>query len=287
MLDHAAATFNRIPELLGRSGSDKSLSTLLLGYFRNRQFDLVIKTFNGAQKQLGVVPGIVSYNVLIQTLCQKNDLETARNVIDEMSEKGITPDIISFNTLLSGFLKNGEDDQFDEILEQILSAGLEPNVVTYNCRISKFCRNSETFKAQEVLDVMISKGIHPNLTTFSTIISEYSAEGDVNAALVVYKRMKVMKRTNKSEGASPSADMYVRLVRGLVEKGEFGEALSICQECLNNKYALPFEVVKALIDGLVKDSRIDEAKDIVAKMRTIVKGEAVNTWNKLEGELSL
>ncbi|XP_042376333.1 pentatricopeptide repeat-containing protein At1g61870, mitochondrial-like [Zingiber officinale] len=287
MLDHAEATFNRIPQLLGRSGSDKSLSALLFGYFRNRQFDLVIKTFNHAPKQLGAVPGINSYNVLLQTLCQKNDLETARNVIDGMAEKGIAPDIISFNTLLSGYLKNGGDDRFDEILEQISSAGLEPNVVTCNCRISKFCQNSETFKAQELLDVMVSKGIHPNLTTFSTIISGYSAEGNVNAALEVFKRMKVMKRTNKSEGVSPNAYIYCVLVRDLVQNGEFGEALGICQECLNNKYVLPFEVVKALIDGLVKDSRIDEAKDVAAKMRMIVKGSAINSWNELEGELSL
>ncbi|XP_074565722.1 uncharacterized protein LOC141822189 [Curcuma longa] len=287
MMDHAAAAFNRIPQVLGRPGSDKSLSALLFGYFRNRQFDLVIETFNGAAKQLDVVPGISSYNVLLQTLCQKKDLETARNVIDGMAEKGITPDIISFNTLLSGCLKNGEDDRFDEILEQISSTGLEPNVVTYNCRISKFCRDSETFKAQELLDVMVSKRIHPNLTTFSTIISGYSAEGDVNAALEVYKRMKVIKRTNKSEGVPPNADIYVVLARGLVEKGEFDEALGICQECLNNKYALPFEVVKVLIDDLVKNSRIEEAKDVAAKMRTIVKGFAIDAWNKLEGELSL
>ncbi|XP_074565491.1 small ribosomal subunit protein mL103 (rPPR7)-like [Curcuma longa] len=287
MMDHAAAAFNRIPQVLGRSGSDKSLCALLFGYSRNRQFDLVIETFNGAPKQLDVVPGIGSYNVFLQTLCQKNDLETARNAIDEMAEKGITPDIISFNALLSGYLKNGEDDRFDEILKQISSAGLEPNIVTYNCRISKFCRDSETFKAEELLDVMVSKGIHPNLKTFSTIISGYSAEGNVNAALKVYKRMKTMKSRNKSEGVPPNADIYVVLVRGLVEKGEFGEALGICQECLNNKYELPFEVVKALIDGLVKNSRIDEAKDVVAKMRTIVKGFDIDAWNKLEGELSL
>ncbi|XP_042455502.1 pentatricopeptide repeat-containing protein At3g13150-like [Zingiber officinale] len=205
MLDHAKATFNRIPHLLGRSGSDKSLSALLFGYYRNRRFDLVIKTFNHAPKQLGVVPGIGSYNVLLQTLRQKNDLETARNVIDGMAEKGITPDIISFNTLLSGYLKNGEDDRFDEILEQISSAGLEPNVVTCNCRISKFCRNSETSKAQELLDLMVSKGIHPNFITFRTIISGYLAEGDRYAALEVHKRMEVMKRTNESKGVSPNA----------------------------------------------------------------------------------
>lgn len=159
------------------------------------------------------------------------------------------------------YLKHGKDDHFEEILKQIMSAGLEPNVITYNCRISKFCRDLQTFKAQELLDVMISKGIRPNLTTFITIINGYTREGDVDGAVKVFKRMKVMKTTNRSEGVSPNADIYVILVRGLVEKGEFAEALEVCKECLNNKYVPLFEVVKALIDCLLKDSRIDEAKD--------------------------
>lgn len=212
-------------------------------------------------------------------------------MLDEMVEKkkefGVEPDIVSYNMLLNGYLKKGDDDGFEEILKEIAHRVLEPNVVTFNCRISKFCGKNESFKAEELLDVMVSKGIQPNLGTFNPIIEGFCKEGDVGSALRVFKRMKVLKRMNGKEGVSPNPDTYIVLIRSLVEKGGFDKALMICKECLTKKLALPFEVVKGLTDGLIKDSKVDEAKDVVAKMREIVKGDAVDAWKKFEGALSL
>lgn len=45
-----------------------------------------------------------------------------------------------------------------------------------------------------------------------------------------------MKRMNGSEGVSPNADIYGFLIRGLIEKGEFDEAMGICKECLTRNW---------------------------------------------------
>nr|XP_010933276.1 pentatricopeptide repeat-containing protein At1g61870, mitochondrial [Elaeis guineensis] len=290
MPDHAARTFDRMPGL-GVPRSDKSLSALLSAFLHNRCFDRLHDAFDRAPKELGIAPGIVSNNILLQALCENGEVVAARKVLDEMAEKkrdsAVEPDIISYNTLLNGYLKKGDADGFEEILKEIAHRGLEPNVVTFNCRISKFCKKSESFKAEELLDVMVSKGSQPNLGSFNTIIAGFCKEGDVASALRVFKRMKVMKRMNGKDGLSPNPDTYIMLIRSLAEKGEFGHALVISKECLTKKFAPPFEVVKGLIDGLVKDSKVDEAKDFVAKMREILKGDAVDAWKKFESALSL
>ncbi|WOK97804.1 pentatricopeptide repeat-containing protein [Canna indica] len=162
------------------------------------------------------------------SLCKKGDLETACNVLDGMEKTRIKPDIISFNALLTG-------DTWQKGMMMDLKRFL---------RISKFCRDLQTFNAEELPDVMVSKGIQPNWTTFNTIIGGFSREGDVDSAVRMFKKMKVMKRRNGSEGVSPNANIYNALMRGLVEKREFGNALPICKECLNDKLAPPFEVVK-------------------------------------------
>lgn len=206
---------------------------------------------------------------------------------ERKTDFGVEPDIISYNTLLNGYLKKGDDGGFEEILKKIAGRGLEPNVVTFNCRISKFCGENKSFKAEELLDVMVSKEIQPNLGTFNAIIVGFCKEGDVGSAMRVFKRMRVMKRMNGKEGVSPNPDTYIALIRSLVEKGQLGEALMICKECLTRKLAPPFEVVNGLIDGLVKDSKVDDAKDVITKMREILKGDAVDAWKKFEGALTL
>ncbi|XP_073000795.1 small ribosomal subunit protein mL103 (rPPR7)-like [Typha latifolia] len=268
--------------------SDVSLSALLAAFLRSRRFDEVKSIFNRAADEFKIDPGLVSHNVLLNALCENGELGDARKLLGEMSgREELKPNIVSYNTLLTGYLRTKDDEGFDEILKEIISRGLEPNVVTFNCRITRFCAKGESFKAEELLDVMISKGVHPNLATFNALIDGFCKEGDAAAALRAFKRMKVMKRMNGSEGVEPNADTYITLMRSLVEKGGFGEALWVSKECLAKKVAPPFEVVKGLVDGLMKESKVDEAKAVVAKMRMVVKGDAVDAWNKVEGELAL
>jgi hypothetical protein len=53
------------------------------------------------------------------------------------------------------------------------------------------------------------------------------------------------------------------------------------------KAAPPFEAVKGLVEGLVKEGRSAEAQDVVAKMELLVKGDAKPAWEKIVGGLSL
>ncbi|KAG0475008.1 hypothetical protein HPP92_014694 [Vanilla planifolia] len=132
---------------------------------------------------------------------------------------------------------------------------------------------------------MIYKGIHPNLSTFNTLIKGFCNERDSDSAMRVFKRMKATNGASGKERISPSADTYILLIRCLVDKEEFTQALQVCKECLTRRYAPPFETMKVLINGLAKTSKVDLAKYLVEKMRMVNKGDAVAAWTKLEGEL--
>lgn len=204
-----------------------------------------------------------------------------------MPQKGVDPNIISYNTVLNGFLKKGDEAGFEEILKEITKKGLSPNVVTYNCRISALCGKGKSFEAEELLDAMVAKDVYPNRLSFKTLIDAFckEGEGDVDSAMRVFKRMQDMKR-NDGTGVSPNFETYVLLLRSLVGKGKFGPGVEVFKECLERKWAPPFEAVKGLVDGLIKNSQLDEAKDVVAKMRKVIKGDAVDAWKKVEGEFA-
>ncbi|XP_020094056.1 pentatricopeptide repeat-containing protein At1g11630, mitochondrial-like [Ananas comosus] len=289
--DAAADAFLRPPP---HPRSDLALSALLSAFLHNRRFRDLRLAFDRAHPP----PGVASHNVLLRALCETGDVAGARNLLDEMSRPDNSrpaPNVVSYNTLLTAYLKNsGEgagdedlDEKFDEILHEIARRGIEPSVVTFNCRIARFCAKGESFKAEELLDVMLAKGIRPNLGTFNALIAGFCKEGDADAAVGVFKRMKAMKRRNGSDGVAPNADTYVALLRALIWKGDFEGALGICRECLARKVAPPFEVTKGLIEGLVRESKVEEARDVAEKMRAVVRGDAKDAWDKVEGELSL
>ncbi|WVZ59372.1 hypothetical protein U9M48_009522 [Paspalum notatum var. saurae] len=287
--DDALRAFSSSPPA---ARSDVSLSALLSALLRAGRLDDLKSTFSSAESSLGVAPGRASHNVLLHALVKNSDLTAARKLLDEMANKKLkhrpAPDIISYNTVLAGYSAQDGAEGFEKILKEIDDSKLEPNVVTYNCRIQWFSKKCDTFKGEELLDVMESKEVAPNYLTYNALVQGYCNEGNVGAAMRVFKRMKVMKRREgRSDlGVSAHSQTYVVLFRSLVEKEKLDDALWICKSCFAMKAAPPFEAVKGLVEGLVKAGRSTEAKDVVAKMELLVKGDAKPAWEKIVGELS-
>lgn len=204
-----------------------------------------------------------------------------------MSAKGVEPDIVCYNTVLDGYLKVRDDSGFEKVLEEIGRKEFRQTVSTYNCRIAALCAKGKSSQAEELLDAMQSDGVYPNRICFNTLIGGFCKEGNVDSAMEVFESMKGIKRPDGS-GVSPDFNIYVTLLNGLVNKREFQKAVGICKQCLDNKWAPPFDMVKELVDGLMKSSQLDEAKDIIARMRRgITKGDAKDTWRKIEKGFAL
>ncbi|PKA55039.1 Pentatricopeptide repeat-containing protein [Apostasia shenzhenica] len=283
MPDHASRTFEQIPVR-----TEQSLCALLTAYLKQGQHDRVQELFDRVPGESGVVAGVATHNILLATLCDRGKVHAARQLLDEMPEKkGLEPNIISYNTVTAAYLKREDDVGFHDILQQIDRKVIDHNVVTYNLRIADFCKRKESFNAEELLHLMVSKGIEPNLSTFNTLINGFCTEGNSESALRLFEGMKKMKREKGKKGVTPSPDTYIILICSLVENKELALAEQICRECFIKGFAPPFEAMKALINGLAKDAKVQEAKDLVDKMRTVVKGSAAGSWRKLEGELLL
>ncbi|KAJ6822619.1 pentatricopeptide repeat-containing protein-like, mitochondrial [Iris pallida] len=277
MLDHAVKTFDGMPHR-----TEQSFSALLSAYSHNDRADLLNKTFRTLPKQLGITPGVWSYNIYLKSLCKTGKIDNAVQLLDEMSKSKLTmPNIISYNTVLDGCVRHGDEAGFDRVFKIVSEKDLKFNVVTYNYRMAMYCRRSESFRAEELLSVMASRDVEPNLTSFNTVINGFCRERDVGSAVRVFRKMK------GKEGVVPNSRTYVVLIQSLVEKGEFGLGLEFCEESFARKFAPPFEIVKVLIGGLVKDDKSKDAKEVVAKMNCAVRGDAAEAWKKFEAELAL
>lgn len=286
LLDAAKEAFCRASPF---KRSELSFSALLSAYVHNGRYDELKSTFEEATSKFNVTPGLVSHNILLSGLCESGEIGDARKLLDEMSRGESDrpePNIISYNTVLCGYLKKGEYGQFDDILKESEDRKLEPNVVTFNCRIARFCNIGESFKAEELLDVMCSRGIQPSVSTFYNLIRGYCKENNLSSAVIMFKKMKAAKRRSGSDGVSPNADIYNVLIKNLVEKEQFDDALWICIESMARKSLPPFEDVKCIVEGLLKESKAEKAKDLVDKMNKVLKGEARDAWEKIIGGVS-
>ncbi|KAF8691823.1 hypothetical protein HU200_040226 [Digitaria exilis] len=277
MPDHSLAAFRLV-----NPPSDRALSALLSAYHDNRLYDRVLQAFNTLPAELAIKPGLVSHNVLLKTLVATGDLAAARALFDEMPEKaGVHPDIVSCNEILKGYLSTGDDAAFDQLLKEITERRLKPSVGTYNLRMALLCARERSFEAQELVDAMGAKGVAPNRASFNTVIKGLCNEGEVGAAMALFRRMPQVPRQNGT-GVSPNFETYIMLLEALVNKRLFDTASEVCKECLRNKWALPFQAVKALVQGLLKSRKAKQANEVLVAMRKAVKGDAKQEWIKVE-----
>ncbi|KAM7490003.1 hypothetical protein LguiA_032924 [Lonicera macranthoides] len=282
MLDNALQVFDKMSQN-NSPLTEKSLCAVLSVYLDNKIYDDKFhQIFASFPQKYGVSPGVKSYNLVLKAFCQAKDVDSARALLDKMeNEASVVPDIDSYNILLDAYLGNGNKSGFDGMVKEIVNKGLEPNLTTYNHRILRLCKNKECARAKKLLDEMISKGVEPNSASYNAIIFGFCKVGDLESAKNVLNKMV-------GDGyASPPSFAYYTLMRHMVEEGEFDAALEMCKEILRRKWIPPFEAMGGLVNGLVKISKAEEAKEVVEVMKKRLRGTAVDSWGKIEATLPL
>ncbi|RYR23253.1 hypothetical protein Ahy_B03g068508 isoform A [Arachis hypogaea] len=83
----------------------------------------------------GVVPNIITYNILINGFCKTGNINAAIKLFKELQLKGISPDSITYGTLVDGLYRaNREDDAF-KIREHMLKHGCQPGLSNSNAHM--------------------------------------------------------------------------------------------------------------------------------------------------------
>ncbi|PSS14169.1 Pentatricopeptide repeat-containing protein [Actinidia chinensis var. chinensis] len=281
MVDHAVQTFNQM-ENHNCARTEKSLCAMLSVHLDNKMYDEFHELFASIPTKIGVAPGVKSYNLVLKAFCEENRVDLAQELVNKMeNEAMVLPDIHSYNILLGAYWKNKDGGEFDRVLKMVVDKELDPNLTTYNYRIMKLCKSKEIVRAKKVFDEMLQKGVKPNSASYNSLIAGFCKVGDLESAKVILERMV-------GDGyASPPSFAYYTLMRHMVEEGEFDSALEMCKEIMRRKWVPPFEVMEGLVNGLVKMSKSGDAKEVVEKMKTRLKGSAVDSWGKIEAVLPL
>jgi pentatricopeptide repeat protein len=64
--------------------------------------DMISKVSKGPE------PNVVTYNIIINELCKKGQIEKAMDLIHVMISTGHHPDVTTYNTLIDGLVKKGK-----------------------------------------------------------------------------------------------------------------------------------------------------------------------------------
>ncbi|XP_077243404.1 small ribosomal subunit protein mS78 (rPPR3a)-like [Tasmannia lanceolata] len=255
MFDHASKMFY---ELGGFKcpRTVKSFNALLTAALDSKNFEKVGEIFHKLPSELSVDPNVISYNILVQSLWKMGSLDNAFSVLELMEKNGVRPNLVTFNTLLKGFYVESRFSDAEKIWAKMGECNCNPDIVSFNYKLQALVSERKIEEAVKLVDGLKSEGPKPDTFSYNALIKVFCDDGNLEEAKRIYSELKVNE-------CAPNKFTFETLIPCLWEKAEFDMAVKLCKECLNRHPFVSVEVLQGVIDGLAKESRIEEAKALV------------------------
>ncbi|OWM67401.1 hypothetical protein CDL15_Pgr019861 [Punica granatum] len=226
----------------------------------------------------GFIPDSSTYTKVIGYLCDKAKVEKAFSLFEEMKRNNVVPDVYTYTILIDSFCKVGLIEQANEWFNEMVRDGCVPNVVTYTALIHAHLKAKKFSRANELFEVMLSEGVYPNIITYSALIDGHCKAGEIERACQIYSKMRgnvdlapdidVYFKVSDTDlnSKEPNVFTYGALVDGLCKAHRVNEARELLDAMQVGGCEPNHVVYDALIDGFCKVGRLDEAQEVFAKM---------------------
>ncbi|KAF3451621.1 hypothetical protein FNV43_RR07716 [Rhamnella rubrinervis] len=255
MLEHAHKLFDELPEL-NCERTVRSFNALLTAYVNAKKFDKVVEIFHELPSTVSIESDVISYNIVIHAFCEMGSLDSAISTFDALESKGIEPDLITFNTLLNALYRDQRCLEGERIWDMMESKGIVPDVRSYNSRLRGLVYDNRILEAVELVGEMESKGIKPDTFSYAALIKGFCSEGNLKEANRCYSELQNNKCT-------PDVAIYTALVPLCCKVGDLKMAFNLCLDAINHRLLIKETVLKRVVDGLVEEAKIEEAKKLV------------------------
>ncbi|XP_023528281.1 pentatricopeptide repeat-containing protein At3g09650, chloroplastic [Cucurbita pepo subsp. pepo] len=205
-------------------------------------------------------------------------LEAMRNQGDQSSH----PDHVSYTTVVSALVKAGSMDRARQVLAEMTRIGCPANRITYNILLKGYCRLLQMDKARELLKEMVNgAGIEPDVVSYNILIDGCILVDDSAGALGFFNEMR-------SKGIAPTKVSYTTLMKAFAQSGQPKLARKVFDEMLNDpRVKADIVAWNMLIEGYCRLGLIEEAKQLVQKMKENGFFPDVSTYGSLANGISL
>ncbi|KAA8519936.1 hypothetical protein F0562_014154 [Nyssa sinensis] len=255
MFDHASKVFDEMPKH-ECDRTVKSFNALLGACVYSKKFDKADGYFRELPEKLSIKPDVVSYNTLIKAFCEMGSLDSAVSMVDEMEKNGVDPDLITFNTLLDVFYGNNRFVDGEKIWSRMEKKNVVPDIRSYNAKLVGLVSEKKMSEAVKLVEDLGTKELKPDIFSYNALIRGYCEDGDIEEAKRWYGQVA-------NSGCASNKATFSMLVPFVCEKGDFDFAFLLCKKIFDVRCLVDVALLQLVVDGLVKESKIEEAKMLV------------------------
>ena len=259
---------------------------------------------------LGVC-GVSSYDLVIDSYCEKGDFRAAMWVLNQMYEKSLSPCFGVYVSFLDGGCKFGDVGVINLILKEMIVRGLLATVpdLDYDLVINRICELQKTFAAEMFFGKARNVNFKLGKGVYASLLQALAKEGRVKEAMQVYRIMlqgginmdrscgdaflSGMCRGEPSEevdstlkilvgkGFVPSVDDLSMYIGAQCDKNRWAEASDILNIVLDKGFLLDAFSCCSLVKHYCANGLLDSAIKLHEKLKNSGGCLDVNSYNAL------
>jgi pentatricopeptide repeat protein len=204
-LQFSMVTYNTLIDTCARSGELSRIPSLLKDI-----------------ESQGLKMGIVTYSAILKGYCQKNMIDEAFELFDDMSRTtDLVPDEIMFNSLIDGCARQGLYDRGMGMFEKMKASGVRPTNYTLSVLVKLADRAKKVNKAFEICEELSTKyNFRLNVHVYANLVQACTRQRDVPRAIGVLERMLEAR-------VKPDMRTYSLLLRACIDGRQPKEAAGL------------------------------------------------------------
>ncbi|KAK9291096.1 hypothetical protein L1049_009283 [Liquidambar formosana] len=181
---------------------------LLKGYCQQLQINKAKELVREMAEDAGIMPDVVSYNILIDGCIMVDDSAGALAYFNEMRSREIAPTKISYTTLMKAFAMSGQPKLADKVFNEMLKdPRVKVDIVAWNMLVEAYSKLGLVEEAKKIIQRMRENGFYPNVSTYGSLANAIALARKPGEALLLWNEVKercgVKKEGEDSNSPSP------------------------------------------------------------------------------------
>ncbi|KAF5949179.1 hypothetical protein HYC85_015136 [Camellia sinensis] len=186
----------------------------------------------------------MSCNILIGGFIQNGDLESARQVFDEMPERNV----VTWNAMVAGCAGLKDLNAGMQVHEYVVKSGFEFNLVVGSSLAHMYMKSGSLGEGERVIKAMPIR----NVVACNTLIAGRAQNGFSEGALDQYNMMKMA-------GFRPDKITFVSVISSCSELATLGQGQQIHAEAIKTGASTVVGVISSLISMYSRCGCLDES----------------------------
>ncbi|TKY74092.1 Pentatricopeptide repeat-containing protein [Spatholobus suberectus] len=208
-------------------------------------------------------PTIFTINAVLAALLRQSRYSDLLSLHRFITQAGVVPNIVTHNLVFQTYLDCRKPDTALEHYKQFHNdAPMNPSPTTYRVLVKGLVDNNKLDRAMDIKTEMDSRGFAPDPLVYHYLMLGHARVSDGDAVLGLYEELR-----GKLGGVVEDGVVFGCLMKGYFVKGMEKEAMECYEEALGKeKKKMSAVGYNSVLDALARNGRFDEALKLFDRM---------------------